>query len=79
MTSPSHRPFRLHLRHRVFDGWVTAGGEAVAIEDQELGLTATAATLDDLIRGYGGGRIEWLPPHTQHTEAPEQHDGGRQR
>lgn len=72
MTDPACRPFRLRLAHgRVFDGWVTAG-EAVAIEDQELGLTAAAATPDDLIRGYGGGHIEWLPPRPQHPAPPEQ-------
>ncbi|MBK3572624.1 hypothetical protein JHN63_02050 [Streptomyces sp. MBT65] len=76
---PAGQPFRLHLRHRMFNGWVTADGEAVAIEDQELGLTAASATLDDLIRGYGGGRIEWRLPRAQHAEPPEQHDGGRQR
>lgn len=72
MTSPVGRAFRLHLRHQVFDGWVTADGQAVAIEDQEHGLTAAAATPDDLIRGYGGGHIEWLPPATQHPAPPEQ-------
>ncbi|WP_326729003.1 hypothetical protein [Streptomyces phaeochromogenes] len=73
MTDPSAvRSFRLHLRHRVFDGWVTADGQAVAIEDQEHGLTTAAATPDDLIRGYGDGHIEWLPPGTQHPAPPEQ-------
>ncbi|MEV0477513.1 hypothetical protein [Streptomyces prunicolor] len=55
------RPFRLHLTHRVFDGWELADGQALALEDPELGLTASASTLDDLVRGYGGGHVEWLP------------------
>ncbi|WP_228916830.1 hypothetical protein [Streptomyces sp. DH20] len=60
--TPAVRRFRLHLTHHVFDGWVEPDGQAVAIEDAEHGLTASAPTLEDLVRGYGGGRIEWLPP-----------------
>ncbi|MFE9935880.1 hypothetical protein [Streptomyces hirsutus] len=71
------RPFRLHLRYGlVLDGWVTADGQAVAIEDEEYGLTASAPTLEDLIRGYGGGRVERLPP-TQHDPAPPAQQGER--
>lgn len=65
------RVFRLHLRHGlVLDGWVTADGQAVAIEDPELGLTASAPTPDDLVRGYGDGRIEW--PDEQQPAPPAQ-------
>ncbi|MFE9684147.1 hypothetical protein [Streptomyces sp. NPDC006285] len=75
-TAPHGRPFRLHLAHgRVLDGWAEAEGQAVAIEDQELGLTAAADSTTDLIRGYGGGHLEWLPP-TQHTAPPAPHEGG---
>jgi len=70
------REFRLHLPHRVLDGWITATGEAVAIEDHDLGLTASAPTLADLIRGYGRGRIEWLPP-AQTEPAPPAQQGGQ--
>ncbi|WP_320784159.1 hypothetical protein [Streptomyces sp. CRN 30] len=67
------RTLRLHLRHGlVLDGWVTAGGRAVAIEDEEYGLTAAAPSAEDLVRGYGGGRIEWPPPAAQHTAPPAQ-------
>lgn len=63
------RPFRLYLPHRVFDGWELADGQAVALEDPDLGLTASAASVDDLLRGYGGGHLEWLHPHpTQHHQ-----------
>lgn len=67
---PDGRPFRLHLAHRVFDGWELADGQALALEDPDLGLTAGAASVDDLLRGYGGGRIEWLRPHptTHHQQ-----------
>ncbi|MFJ4322222.1 hypothetical protein ACIP3A_03750 [Streptomyces tricolor] len=69
------RSFRLHLAHLVLDGWITAAGEAVVIEDQDLGLTASAPTLTDLVRGYGGGHIQWLPPAS--PAPPAQHHGGQ--
>lgn len=73
MTVPKG-PFRLHLAHLiVLDGWVEADGQAVVVDDPEYGLTSCAPTLDDLVRGYGGARIEW--PDTQHHEPPEQHEG----
>ena len=61
MTEP--RPFRLHLPHQVLDGFVLADGQAVAVDDPEYGLTSAAPTLADLLRGYGGGRIEWPEHH----------------
>ena len=67
------RPFRLHLPHQVLDGWLTADGWAVAIDDLEYGLTSAAPTPEDLIRGYGGGHIEWPddnPTHHQHEGGP---------
>ena len=67
------RPFRLHLPHgQVLDGFETADGWAVAIDDPEYGLTSAAPTPDDLIRGYGGGHIEWPedPTHNQHEGGP---------
>lgn len=67
------RRFRLHLRHRVFDGWIEPGGQAVAVDDPEYGLTTSAPTVEDLLRGYGGGHIQW--PDEQHHEPPEQHEG----
>ncbi|MBL3669083.1 hypothetical protein JL475_24430 [Streptomyces sp. M2CJ-2] len=68
--TPAVRRFRLHLAHQLLDGWVEPDGRAVAIEDEEYGLTASAPTLEDLVRGYGGGRIEWLPPTQQHPAPP---------
>lgn len=61
------RPFRLHLPHQVLDGWVLADGQALVIDDGGYGLTS-AATLPDLVRGYGGGHIEWP------EQVPTQHD-----
>ncbi|MEI5522511.1 hypothetical protein WB388_18070 [Streptomyces brasiliscabiei] len=66
------RPFLLHLPHQVLDGFETADGWAVAIDDPEYGLTSAAPTPADLIRGYGGGHIEWPEPDPTH----HQHEGG---
>ncbi|MFD5656954.1 hypothetical protein [Streptomyces hirsutus] len=70
---PAGRAFRLHLHHGlVLDGWVTADGRAVAIEDLEYELTASAPSVEDLVRGYGGGHIQWLPPAEPHPAPPAQ-------
>lgn len=67
------RVFRLHLRHQVvLDGWVEADGRAVAVDDPEYGLTSSADSPDDLIRGYGGGHITWPG---QHLAPPAPHKG----
>ncbi|MFJ7049020.1 hypothetical protein ACIQVC_37280 [Streptomyces sp. NPDC101112] len=62
------RPFRLYLSHQVLDGWEAPDGLAVAVDDPEYGLTSAAPTLADLIRGYGGGHIEWPEHHTNHQQ-----------
>ncbi|MDX3455071.1 hypothetical protein PV396_24540 [Streptomyces sp. ME02-8801-2C] len=71
-------PFRLHLAYQlVLDGWVeTDGHTAVAVDDPEYGLTTSAATPEDLIRGYGGGHIEW-PAATGEQEPPAQQGAPR--
>lgn len=66
MTEP--RPFRLRLPHQVLDGWELSGGQAVAVDDPEYGLTTAAPTLVDLIRGYGGGHITWPDEHDPATK-----------
>lgn len=55
--------FRLHLPYGVvIEGFTQADGTAVAVDDAEYGLTSSAASAKDLLRGYGGRRIEWLAP-----------------
>ncbi|MFF3891357.1 hypothetical protein [Streptomyces sp. NPDC001914] len=62
------QPFRLHLPHQVLDGWELTDRQALVIDDGGHSLTS-AATTADLIRGYGGGHLEWLEQHH-----PAQHD-----
>ncbi|MEU1496087.1 hypothetical protein [Streptomyces sp. NPDC005732] len=63
------RPFRLHLPYQVLGGWELTDGQALVIDDGGYGITA-ASTAADLIRGYGGGQLEWLEQHhpTQHDQ-----------
>lgn len=73
MTSPpSGTAFRLHLRNQVLDGWIEPDGQAVALDDPEYGLTTSAPTVDDLLRGYGSGHITWPG---RHDAPPAQHEG----
>lgn len=67
--TPRHRLFRLHLPHRVLDGWEEENGQAVAVEDVADWITTRAPSTDDLVRGYGDARIEWLD-----EGLPAQHD-----
>ncbi|MEU9400581.1 hypothetical protein [Streptomyces sp. NPDC048242] len=63
----SGRPFLLHLHHQVeLDGFLLPDGRAVVIDDPEYGLTSAAASIADLLRGYGGGHVTWPGPHPTH-------------
>lgn len=53
------RAFLFHHRGGSVPGVVLPSGRAVVIEDEEFGAATTAPTLDDLIRAYPGGRVEW--------------------
>lgn len=69
LTYPVGRPFRLHLPYQVLDGWELADRQALVIDAGGHGYTA-AATTKDLVRGYGGGHIEW--PTQQHPAQQHQ-------
>lgn len=61
------RPFRLHLSHQVLDGWELTDRQALVIEAGGHSLTSAATA--DLIRGYGGGQLEWLEqPSSTHRQ-----------
>jgi hypothetical protein len=60
MNFPPPRGFRVHLRHgQVYDGAEFPGRFVLVCEDPVYGLVVTAPDVDALLRGYGGGRIEW--------------------
>ncbi|MFF0510977.1 hypothetical protein [Streptomyces sp. NPDC004250] len=59
------RPFRVHLRHgQAYEGAQFPSGLVVVLEDPEYGLVVSAADVDALLRGYGGGHLEWPDPST---------------
>lgn len=52
--------FRLHLADgRVLDGAAFPSGRAVVVDDPEYGLASAATSLDELLKGYHGARVEW--------------------
>lgn len=60
------RGFRVHLRHgQVYEGAEFSTGLVLVLEDPEYGLVVAAPDTKALLRGYGGGRIEW--PDTSTT------------
>ena len=63
LTYPIGLPFLLHLPHQVLDGWELTDRQALVIDAGGYSLTR-AATTADLIRGYGGGQLEWLEQHS---------------
>ncbi|MFG3154250.1 hypothetical protein ACGF7W_19650 [Streptomyces sp. NPDC048219] len=75
----------MHLRHgQVYEGAQFPTGTVLVLEDPEYGLVVIASDTDALLRGYGGGRIEWpedtRPAHTTDTAVPDwlrhgAHDG----
>jgi len=54
------RGFRVHLRHgQVYDAAEFPSGLVTVVEDPEYGLVIVASSVDALLRGYGGARVEW--------------------
>lgn len=53
------RGFRVHLPYgQAYDGAEFPDGSVLVLEDPEYGLVVAAPSVDELLRGYGGGRIE---------------------
>ncbi|QIJ62581.1 hypothetical protein [Streptomyces sp. JB150] len=54
------RGFRLHLVDgRVLDGAEFPSGRTFVIDDPEYGLASCAISMDHLLAGYHGARVEW--------------------
>lgn len=72
---PDHeftRGFKLHLRSGdVLDGAAFPSGRAFVVDDPVYGLGTVASSMDELLKGYHRGRIEWpegvLLPGPRHT------------
>lgn len=63
MAQPMHpaftRGFRLHHNGRVLDGAEFPSGRVLVVDDPEYGLASAAVSLEDLLKGYHGARVEW--------------------
>lgn len=53
------RGFRLHHNGNVLDGAEFPSGRVLVLDDPERGLASAALSLDDLLTGYHGARVEW--------------------
>jgi hypothetical protein len=59
MQSAFTRGFRLHHNGQVLDGAEFPSGRVFVIDDPEYGLATAAISLEELLKGYHGARVEW--------------------
>lgn len=55
------RSFRLHHNGRIIHGAEFPTGHVLVADDPEYGLASAATSLDELLKGYHGARVEWAP------------------
>jgi hypothetical protein len=53
------RGFRLHHNGQVLDGAEFPSGRVFVIDDPEYGFATGATSLEELLNGYHGARVEW--------------------
>lgn len=53
------RGFRLHHNGRHLDGAEFPSGRVFVLDDPEYGFATGAVSLEELLQGYHGGRVEW--------------------
>ncbi|MHC3474657.1 hypothetical protein ACYF6T_39010 [Streptomyces sp. 7R007] len=53
------RGFKLHHNGQVLDGAEFPSGRTFVIDDPEYGLASVATSLEELLKGYHGARVEW--------------------
>lgn len=52
--------FRLHTADgRILDGGMLPSGESFVIDDYEFLIASSADSIDELLKGYHGARVEW--------------------
>lgn len=58
------RGFRIHLQEgRHLDGAEFPSGRVYVIDDPEYGLATAATSLEHIVNGYQGARVEWPGDH----------------
>jgi hypothetical protein len=76
MQSTFTRGFRLHLADgRCLDGAEFPSGRGVIVDDPEYGLATAAVSIEELLKGYHGARVEW--PGEQEAEAQSAREAWR--
>lgn len=53
------RGFRLHHNGRVLDGAEFPSSRTFVIDDPEYGFATIATSMEELLKGYHGARVEW--------------------
>ncbi|MCQ9178570.1 hypothetical protein KMT30_05905 [Streptomyces sp. IBSBF 2953] len=53
------RGFRLHHNGRTYDGAEFPSARVIVLDDPEYGLATAATSMDELLKGYHGARVEW--------------------
>lgn len=59
------RGFRLHHNGQVLDGAEFPSGRVYVIDDPEYGFATVATSLEHLLKGYHGARVEWAGDATE--------------
>ncbi|MFB7596925.1 hypothetical protein [Streptomyces sp. NPDC056160] len=59
VTSAFARGFRLHHTGRILDGAEFPSGRVFVLDDSEYGFATVAVSLEELLKGYHGARVEW--------------------
>lgn len=57
------RGFRLHHNRRVLDGAEFPSSRTFVIDDPEYGFATVATSMEELLKGYHGARVEWPGDH----------------
>ncbi|MFJ9114448.1 hypothetical protein ACIRJO_02745 [Streptomyces sp. NPDC102394] len=55
------RGFRLHHNGHVLDGAAFPSGRVFVLDDPEYGFATGATSMEELLLGYHGARVEWEP------------------
>jgi hypothetical protein len=53
------RGFRLHHNGQILDGAEFPSARTIVIDDSEYGFATVASSMEELLKGYHGARVEW--------------------
>lgn len=64
------RGFKLHHNGQVLDGAAFPSDRVFVLDDPEYGLASAATSLDELLKGYHGARVEWADEQAETVTVP---------